>query len=65
MCNLSEGILQQGVEQGIEKGVTQGVEQLIKSMLADKKTPEEIHEFCKSIPLATIKKVQSELLQTI
>ena len=50
MCNLSQGLIEQGIEQGIER--------IIKDMLGNGKTPEEIHAFC-NIPLETVQKVQA------
>ena len=33
MCNLSQGIKEQGIEQGIEKGIEKGIEQGIEQGL--------------------------------
>lgn len=33
MCNLSQGILKEGIEQGIEKGIEKGIEQGLKQGL--------------------------------
>lgn len=35
MCNLSYGILEEGIEEGIEQGIAQGIESVISEMLFD------------------------------
>ena len=65
MCNLSEVVLERGIEQGIERGIEQGIErgieqgqrQLIYTMLKKGKTVEEISELC-DISVDAIRKIQ-------
>ena len=33
MCNLSQGLIEQGIEQGIERGIEQGIELGVKQGL--------------------------------
>ena len=54
MCNLSEGIYEEGIEVGIERGTSL----IIKKMLEKGRTPQEIHEFS-GIPLETILNIQA------
>jgi hypothetical protein len=60
MCNLSEGLIEQGFKQGIE----QGIERIVKGALSNGKTPEEIHAFC-GIPLDTVNKVQATMADNL
>lgn len=60
VCNLSEGLIEQGREQGIE----QGIERIVKGALSNGKTPEEIHDFC-GIPLDTVNKVQATMADNL
>lgn len=45
MCNLSYGILQEGIEQGIERGIVQGIGAVIREMLLDHQTYAQIKKY--------------------
>ena len=61
-------ILQRGIEQGLKQGLEQGLEQgrsqLIENLLNNKKTPEEIAEFC-GFEIQEIENVQKKMLVNI
>ena len=61
MCNLSQGLIEQGLEQGAEKERRD----VIVSLLREGKTPEEIHAFLKRYPLDVVREIQQELHQTV
>ena len=52
MCNLSEVVLERGIEQGMK--------QLIKQMLNNGKTAEEIAEFC-GIPMERVEEMYNTI----
>ena len=62
MCNLSEGIYEEGFKQGMEQGVERGVEKgtafIINNMLNNGISPKKINEFS-GIPLETILNIQA------
>lgn len=53
---------QRGIEKGLEQGLVQGRNSVIEGALRNGKTPELIAEF-NNIPLETVLKVQSEMLE--
>lgn len=57
MCNLSEVVLERGIEQGFERGIEQGQRQLIEQMIKNGKTAKEIADFC-GISIDAIRKMQ-------
>ena len=60
----ADWILQRGIEQGLKQGLEQGRSQLIENMLKNKKTPEEIAEFC-GFEIQEIENVQKKMLVNI
>ena len=58
MCNLSEVVL----ERGIEKGIEQGQRQLIEKMLKKGKTAEEIADLC-DISVEIVKETEESIFE--
>lgn len=56
MCNLSEVVLERGIEEGIE----QGQRQLIEKMLKKGKTAEEIADLC-DISVEIVKEIEESI----
>lgn len=58
MCNLSEVVLERGIEEGIE----QGQRQLIEKMLKKGKTAEEIADLC-DISVEIVKEIEENIFE--
>ena len=58
MCNLSEVVLERGIEEGIEQGQIQ----LIEKMLKKGKTAEEIADLC-DISVEIVKEIEESILE--
>ena len=58
MCNLSEVVLERGIEEGIEQGQIQ----LIEKMLKKGKTAEEIADLC-DISVEIVKEIEESIFE--
>ncbi len=64
MCNLSQGLIEQGYEQGLEQGFEQARDKMIEGMLRRGKTPKEISDFC-GVPVEHVEEVQATMILPI
>lgn len=61
MCNLSYGILEEGIEEGIERGIKQGRKNVIREMLLDHQSYSLIRKYTGAAE-EEIRKIEKELL---